>query len=378
MKKKSVLSLFLATLATFSVFASGCQGFHFGGTQSSSESSEVVESGESSESSVETHTHTISRDWEMDEEYHWHTAVCGCEDVVVGKEEHTWGDWYEVVPVECVSDGEEERMCEVCGQFETRTVEQPGHISDGSSYFNRYYHWEMCEECMAIMNKTEHAKTDGDCTTCEWEDTEYLYWNDSDTVDTLKMGFSIYSQNIDRYCVYKEELPAGYVGDCRMFFKLEVNRLGVSWSNFVLPELDKAVYEQLRGKGVQLTSKVYCEYPEAINYRTEISFLSYYFSNETPDNFELDDYSQYYEEEVYSGEWTTIDFWLDELLDNWQYIEDYRTLHWEEVSRTQGMFFATYGDAISLDSRYDMYWGDFQLVWPNGERVLLSEVNLDV
>lgn len=50
--------------------------------------------------------------------------------VACGEEEHTehvYGDWSEVKAATCTEDGIEKRVCSVCGEEETRTVEATGH-----------------------------------------------------------------------------------------------------------------------------------------------------------------------------------------------------------------------------------------------------------
>ncbi len=53
-------------------------------------------------------------------------SVCGAtEGEALG---HTWGDWKEITPAVCGSEGQEERTCSVCGEVETRVI--PALIHD--------------------------------------------------------------------------------------------------------------------------------------------------------------------------------------------------------------------------------------------------------
>ena len=365
MKRKSMLALFCATVMTFGSFATACGG----------EKECAHEWGE----------------WSGDCWDGGRTRVCAkCEESEFEPLEHQFGEWYVVEPMTCVVDGEEERMCIVCEmEYETRVIECPGHIDDGDIYYNRHDHWQICEEvtCLTEMNRTAHTKdANGACTVCDWADDEYLYWNDGDTLDRLRLGFTAHSQNVSKYTVYADEIPEGYEGDARMFYKLEVNRLGVSWSAAILPELDKAVYEQLKGKDIRLVSQVYCEYPDDVEHVTYIDMLSYLFYEKLPDDAsqlwpdEVVAHTDRYLERIWSGSgWQTIVWSLDDLLTYWDNaITSYEEKSSRDAHNGYAMVYPCHGNAISTASRYDMYWGDFQLVHSDGSRVLLSEVNLDV
>ncbi|MBQ9728020.1 MAG: hypothetical protein IJV85_00310 [Clostridia bacterium] len=375
MKKKSILSLIIAAMAVFSVFASGCQGFNFGGTQSSSESSE------SSESSSEPHKHTISRDWTKDETHHWHEATCGCvgEEFIIGKEEHTWGDWYAVVPMTCEMDGEDERMCEVCEEYQTRTVEAKGHESDGTLYYIREQHWQVCmtEGCGQVIETEEHTTENGVCE-CGFKEDPNVYWNDSDNVEKLK-GSLGEQPKVTFELVYKEELPAGYEGDCRMFYKIGTNSPSYWWTASVMPGMEKADYEKLRGQGIILTSQIYCEVPTNPSSTFPfVTFLSKMFYDRPVEvEYSTDEYgneigtpTEFYRWDFDCATWYTLEFELDAILDNWDLIHSAD----DTVHHAGGMMHAR-GYATDVNTDLDIYWGDFQLVDKKGKEIPLSALN---
>ena len=98
------------------------------------------------EENEDAHEHTFSAEWTFDEEYHWHEAVCG-HDEVSGRAAHTFdgdvctvcgyqkrpdphvhafGEWETVTPATCTEKGEERRVC-ACGESESRQTDPLGH-----------------------------------------------------------------------------------------------------------------------------------------------------------------------------------------------------------------------------------------------------------
>ena len=98
------------------------------------------------EENEDAHEHTFSAEWTFDEEYHWHEAVCGHDEVsgraahtfdgdictVCGYEKrpdphvHAFGEWETVIPATCTEKGEECRFC-ACGESESRQTDPLGH-----------------------------------------------------------------------------------------------------------------------------------------------------------------------------------------------------------------------------------------------------------
>ena len=117
------------------------------------------------EENEDAHEHTFSAEWTFDEEYHWHEAVCGHDEVsgraahtfdgdictVCGYEKrpdphvHAFGEWETVIPATCTEKGEECRFC-ACGESESRQTDPLGH------------------------DAVEHAGKAATCTEAGWEE----------------------------------------------------------------------------------------------------------------------------------------------------------------------------------------------------------------
>ena len=372
-----MFALIFASMLTFSVFSSGCVGLNLGlgGTQSSQESSsseENVGEEESSEqeSSSAEHVHTFDEEfWEKNDKEHWFGATCEHKDEVKDKAEHTWGEWYSVLDATCTEDGEEERMCEVCEQYDSRQVDAFGHTSDGSVYFIRGKHWEECEVCYEKLNVSEHDLDGEGCTVCEFKVDPNVYWNDGDNIEELRLSIPNVSKGrVIGYAVYSEELPAGYEGDARAFYKLEVNKPGNYWAVSALPGMDKSVYEQFKGKGYFVTSQLYFELPEAPTEKKPVmTFNSTMYKNLPYTGTQDQNGRPIYGENFDCATWYTLDFDLDLLLEHW----DSMFAADSEIHRKDAMMMGR-GHPTNSVIRVDMYWGDFKLVDKNGEEIPLT------
>lgn len=300
------------------------------------------------------HTHTYDEAWSADATHHWHGATCEHLDAVQGKEEHQWGAWQQVVDVMCTEDGEKERVCEVCGEFEVQTIASKGHIPSEEFYYNRFEHWHVCIEdiCWLPIEKTAHTMVDGACE-CGWEEDPYMYWNDCTDVEGLSFGLDPNANNLSAFTVYAEELPLGYEGSAKMFYKIEIYNIGARWSVSAVPGMDKSAYEALKGQGVTLTAKLYLEFPDnpTVNPPTMV------FRSDAYTDAEWDNWKRYD-----CGVWHTLTYSLDDLLADWDNVM-------MPATNETTMMMNAQGDASG--GRFDMYWGDFQLLDANGNKILL-------
>jgi hypothetical protein len=67
-----------------------------------------------------THTHQFGTAWVKNATQHWHECSCGEKADIAN---HTW-DWVVTTPATPTADGVETRTCSICGEEETRSIEQ--------------------------------------------------------------------------------------------------------------------------------------------------------------------------------------------------------------------------------------------------------------
>ena len=300
------------------------------------------------------HTHTFESEWTSDATHHWKNATCEHSDKVQSKGEHEWSAWQQVIDPTCTEDGEKERVCTVCGEFDIATISHAGHIASEEYYFNRFEHWHVCVEdiCWLPIEKQAHTMVGGVCV-CGWEEDPYMYWNDCTDIEALSFGLDPNANNLSAFTVYAEELPSGYEGNAKMFYKVEVYNIGARWSVSAVPGMDKTAYEALRGQGVTLTAKMYLEFPD----NPSVNPLTMVFRSDAYTDAEWDNWKRYD-----CGTWHTLTYSLDDLLADWGNVL-------MPATNETTMMMNAQGDAIS--GRFDMYWGDFQLLDASGNKILL-------
>ena len=69
-------------------------------------------------------THTPGEEWLSDDTNHWHKCT-GCTEKL-GVAPHTYGDWTVVTPPTATVDGEQERICSVCGYKQVESIPATG------------------------------------------------------------------------------------------------------------------------------------------------------------------------------------------------------------------------------------------------------------
>ena len=70
--------------------------------------------------------------------------------------EHVWGAWETVKEATCEEDGEEKRVCTLCGEVETRVVEALGHDFSETWEFDDDNHWHVCSRCGEVADEAAH------------------------------------------------------------------------------------------------------------------------------------------------------------------------------------------------------------------------------
>ena len=95
--------------------------------------------------------------------------------------EHDWSDWNISRPATCTRDGEEKRICEKCGEEETRSINKKGHHIVTDEYvapgceadgLTAGSHCDVCDEIIEaqqVIPATGHHYThaDGSCEGCD-------------------------------------------------------------------------------------------------------------------------------------------------------------------------------------------------------------------
>lgn len=122
--------------------------------------------------------HTSTGEWQGNDDTHWKDCdICGQPVVDYGA--HSYGEWETVTPATCHSNGEEQRVCSVCGYVMKRTIYSstvPHNMSTTWSYDDDY-HYLVCtnEGCTYTDEKTAHvwSETGRDEPGCTTQGTIY-------------------------------------------------------------------------------------------------------------------------------------------------------------------------------------------------------------
>ena len=72
--------------------------------------------------------HTYSEQWDKDNDYHWHSAICEHTDEIKDKASHTWDGGVETVEATETIQGERLYTCTVCGQTKTVKTGYAEHV----------------------------------------------------------------------------------------------------------------------------------------------------------------------------------------------------------------------------------------------------------
>lgn len=112
---------------------------------------------------IDDAAHAFSEEWIFDDEYHWYSSTCG-HDVISSNGVHEWTDWTVTIAQTCLSEGEMEGICAVCGKTTTATIaiDDDAHIFSDDWTADADYHWHVstCGHDV-ISGKAEHEWDEG-------------------------------------------------------------------------------------------------------------------------------------------------------------------------------------------------------------------------
>ena len=74
---------------------------------------------------------------------------------------HKFGEWTTTKEPTCTETGTEKRTCTVCSKEETRVIAALGHTPGTEVSVDKNDHWNICEVCHAVVNKTGHTYVNG-------------------------------------------------------------------------------------------------------------------------------------------------------------------------------------------------------------------------
>lgn len=74
---------------------------------------------------------------------------------------HKFGEWTTTKEPTCTETGTEKRICSVCSKEETRVIAALGHTPGTEVFVDKDDHWNICEVCDAVVNKTGHTYVNG-------------------------------------------------------------------------------------------------------------------------------------------------------------------------------------------------------------------------
>lgn len=74
---------------------------------------------------------------------------------------HKFGEWTTTKEPTCTETGTEKRICTVCSKEETRVIAALGHTPGTKVSVDKNDHWNICEVCDAVVNKTGHTYVNG-------------------------------------------------------------------------------------------------------------------------------------------------------------------------------------------------------------------------
>ena len=89
-------------------------------------------------------------------------SICGAvEEKSVPATGHKFGEWTTTKEPTCTETGTEKRTCSVCSKEETRVIAALGHTPGTEVFVDKNDHWNICEVCHAVVNKTGHTYVNG-------------------------------------------------------------------------------------------------------------------------------------------------------------------------------------------------------------------------
>ncbi len=94
-----------------------------------------------------SHEHRYSDEWESDNDYHWHEALCQCDDAYVITNPHRWDPEKEKIikKASCTEKGKKTQTCSVCEKTITVEIPVTEHEYSDAWKFDETGHWHECE-----------------------------------------------------------------------------------------------------------------------------------------------------------------------------------------------------------------------------------------
>ena len=97
---------------------------------------------------VNEHVHKYSDAWSTNETHHWHAATCSHTNLSKDYGEHQFDEWFTSKETTSTEEGEQKRVCKICGYTETKVINIVGHdhtFASGWTYDeNKHWHASTC------------------------------------------------------------------------------------------------------------------------------------------------------------------------------------------------------------------------------------------
>ncbi|MCR5309066.1 MAG: 5'-nucleotidase C-terminal domain-containing protein [Bacilli bacterium] len=94
------------------------------------------------------HVHKYADTWSTNETHHWHAATCSHSNLASDYGTHVFNEWSITKPATSTEEGEETRICSICGYTETKVINIVGHehtyASEWSYDSNKHWHAATC------------------------------------------------------------------------------------------------------------------------------------------------------------------------------------------------------------------------------------------
>lgn len=144
---------------------------------------------------VETHFHTFSTTWTIDETSHWHEATCEHTEKTSGKEEHSFGEWSVVKAASVSEEGLKQKSCKICEYIIDEPIAKLVADRTETTYDSHDGHKIVTEYLNDKRIKTTHfSKTDKE---------DHIFEYDSSTGMLIK--YVVYNLDglVDSYTIYE-------------------------------------------------------------------------------------------------------------------------------------------------------------------------------
>ncbi len=134
---------------------------------------------------VETVPHEISDEYSSDDECHWYSYICGCDDLVE-RVEHTLTEKRVYTQPTCTEEGQYYQRCTVCYASKYTPIEKIDHTFSEEYDFDRESHWHNSNcGCEGLINGEQAHEFDitNKCLVCNYQlvaDDGFIYTLSSD------------------------------------------------------------------------------------------------------------------------------------------------------------------------------------------------------